>query len=53
VSRLAVMREFGILLAVSVVLSYLAARFVVWVCPPDPDVAPQPCLPPRSLVGVT
>jgi predicted RND superfamily exporter protein len=36
VSDLAVMRQFGILLAGSVVLSYLMARLVVWVWPPDP-----------------
>lgn len=33
-SELAVMRQFGLLLAVSVLLSYLAARFVVWAWPP-------------------
>lgn len=35
-SQLAVIRQFGVLLAVSVLLSYLAARFVVWALPPAP-----------------
>lgn len=49
-SQLAVMREFGILLAGSVVLSYLAAHFVVRVWPPAvmPDRIPAA----RPLVGV-
>lgn len=41
-SQLAVMREFGVLLTGSVVLSYLAARFVVRVWPPADDTAPAP-----------
>jgi predicted RND superfamily exporter protein len=36
VSNLAVMRQFGVLLAGSVVLSYLMARLVVWAWPPGP-----------------
>jgi predicted RND superfamily exporter protein len=36
VSDLAVMRQFGVLLAASVVLSYLMARLVVWAWPPGP-----------------
>lgn len=38
-SELAVLRTFGLLLAISVVLSYLAASVVVWLCPPaaEPD----------------
>jgi len=32
-SQLAVMRQFGLLLAISVGLSYLAARFVLWAWP--------------------
>lgn len=39
-SQLAVIREFGLLLALSVVLSYAAARFVVLVAPPA--AAPPP-----------
>jgi predicted RND superfamily exporter protein len=42
VSQLAVIRQFGVLLAVSVVLSHLAARFVVRVWPPAPDAGPDP-----------
>jgi hypothetical protein len=33
-SHLTVLRQFGLLLAVAVVLSYGAARFVLWVLPP-------------------
>jgi predicted RND superfamily exporter protein len=47
VSRLAVMREFGALLAVSVALSYAAARFVVWVWPPT-ETAKRPVGPPDA-----
>ena len=38
-SPLALMREFGLVLAASVGLSYAAALFVVWVWPPriEPD----------------
>ncbi|NYD38793.1 MMPL family transporter [Actinomycetospora corticicola] len=50
VSPLALMREFGLLLAASVVLSWAAALFVVWVWPPSdapvtataPEAAPEP-----------
>jgi uncharacterized protein len=50
VSPLALMREFGLLLAASVVLSWAAALFVVWVWPPSdapvaaapPAAAPEP-----------
>jgi predicted RND superfamily exporter protein len=42
VSDLAVMRQFGVLLAGSVLLSYLAARFVVWALPPTgPEAAAE------------
>jgi predicted RND superfamily exporter protein len=37
-SELAVMRQFGVVLAVSVVLSYVASRTVVWVLPPRSEV---------------
>ncbi|MGQ0575695.1 MAG: RND transporter [Pseudonocardia sp.] len=61
VSELAVMRQFGVLLAGSVLLSYLAARFVVRAlpptapptAPPDPDPAPAGNPPVGSLVGAT
>lgn len=33
-SQLVVMRQFGLLLTVSVALSYLVARFIVWALPP-------------------
>jgi len=33
-SELTALREFGVLLAASVVLSYLASRAVVWALPP-------------------
>ncbi|MCD2193753.1 RND transporter [Actinomycetospora endophytica] len=42
VSPLALMREFGLLLAASVGLSYVAALFVVWVWPP---ATPAPAVP--------
>jgi uncharacterized protein len=42
VSPLALMREFGLLLAASVGLSYAAALFVVWVWPPT---TPLPAVP--------
>ena len=40
-SHVAVLREFGILLAVSVVLSFVAARLVVWALPPAPTGEPR------------
>jgi predicted RND superfamily exporter protein len=41
-SNLSVMQQFGILLAVSVILSYLSARFVVWAWPVDEGGADSP-----------
>ena len=41
-SQLSVIREFGLLLALSVVLSFLAARFVVLVAPPAPPAGGRP-----------
>lgn len=40
-SPLALMREFGVLLAASVVLSFGSALFVVWVWPPVPETDDQ------------
>lgn len=40
VSPLSIMRDFGVLLAVSTVLSYAAARFVVWAWPPARPARP-------------
>lgn len=55
VSQLAVMRQFGVLLAGSVLLSYLAARLVVWALPPTAQGAAGPAgggnAPAPSLVG--
>lgn len=58
VSPLALMREFGLLLAASVGLSYAAALFVVWVWPPtgpQPAVpeAPEPAPPVPATMGVS
>ncbi len=58
VSPLALMREFGILLAASVGLSYAAALFVVWVWPPTiplPAVpgTPEPARPAPASIGVS
>jgi hypothetical protein len=58
VSPLALMREFGLLLAASVGLSYAAALFVVWVWPPTtplPTVhdAPEPAPPAPATIGVS
>ncbi len=58
VSPLALMREFGLLLAASVGLSYAAALFVVWVWPPTtplpavPD-APEPAPRAPASIGVS
>lgn len=52
ISQLALMREFGVLLAVSVALSYLAARLVVRVWPPTAQAPSGQSSSPRSLVGV-
>lgn len=58
VSPLALMREFGLLLAASVGLSYAAALFVVWVWPPTtpltavPD-APEPAPREPASIGVS
>lgn len=58
VSPLALMREFGLLLAASVGLSYAAALFVVWVWPPStplpavPD-APEPAPREPASIGVS
>ncbi|NMO92274.1 RND transporter [Actinomycetospora sp. TBRC 11914] len=45
VSPLALMREFGLLLAASVGLSYAAALFVVWVWPPSTPLSSAPTAP--------
>jgi predicted RND superfamily exporter protein len=37
-SQLAVMRQFGVFLAVSVALSYAASRTVVWALPPRSEL---------------
>jgi hypothetical protein len=55
VSPLALMREFGLLLAASVGLSYAAALFVVWVWPPTTPIpavpdAPEPA--PRAPASI-
>ncbi|TVT24154.1 RND transporter [Amycolatopsis acidiphila] len=39
VSGLAALREFGLILGATVVLSYVAARLVVWLLPPRAEVA--------------
>jgi uncharacterized protein len=52
-SGLAVMREFGLLLALSVVLSALAARLVVALAPPPVTSVPDRDPAPRSLVGAS
>lgn len=41
-SRLWMVREFGLVLSVAVVLSYLAARLVIWQIPPAGPGAPAP-----------
>jgi uncharacterized protein len=58
VSPLALMREFGVLLAASVGLSYAAALFVVWVWPPSTPLpavtdAPEPAPRERASIGVS
>jgi uncharacterized protein len=40
-SRLWLIREFGLVLAAAVILSYLAARLVIWLAPPPAPRAPH------------
>jgi hypothetical protein len=42
VSSLELVREFGLVLGASVVLSYCAARLVVWCAPPAIGALPAP-----------
>lgn len=52
-SGVAVLRDFGLLLAVGVVSSYLAARLVVWVFPPSPAAKTVPERGFAEMKGVT